>query len=741
VPANQEQEPEQEEEQAEAQPVPPAPEAPDEDAEDDDCDALEDELNKNCEALLAKLKSMAPEVDIEDYYIDGEWDAEALVEDVSLHQQRMDAEKVAAADQPKDPADGKAELDEPSVEESGEEEQKRQEERLREEESERLREEQERLREEEEERLREEEQQRKQEEQKREEEAKAREEELLRLQQEEWLRQEEEEKERLHLEEEQRRQEELRQQELEAAQVRAAQIAQENGEREAAKLEGKLPLLRAAVRDALTGIVRNGYVKADEVAHKDVLKEVRGKEESECLAFLRRFESAVERTRLEGTEAPDLASFLREHSEENAAGDETDDDESMALPPPPAAFLRKNVKSPNLPAKVGEDSEIPLLPPPPASFQVENDNGPGQWQTLSASEDPKSKDKSKDEKTKDKGKDDKKDKGKVKMELKMNRKQRRLKEKQEQQRSDGADDSLLMEQGWSKATDPNSGKQYWYHEKTRETRWDRPELASGEKGATDLKQAKLAEQEEERLLADAGWMVAKDPKSGRKYYYHQDTNETRWDKPEVEKPAPVAAPAQVAVQPLGGGKPNDWFFLDGSGEERGPFPLEVMKDWFHSGTLNSKLKVRNGAQGSYVQATKVKGLTGADEADAADAEEEPEPPKEPEPVPTTPVADDDDEAPPPPPPPPVGAVGIQPAQAGGQQVFAALPGMMQFQPQNPQQQMMLQQMMQQQMMQQQMMQQQMMMQQQQHGFPQQQNVFASPQQQQGQSIFHSSTRN
>ena len=67
--------------------------------------------------------------------------------------------------------------------------------------------------------------------------------------------------------------------------------------------------------------------------------------------------------------------------------------------------------------------------------------------------------------------------------------------------------------GWEAAKDPTSGKVYYYNRTSGERQWDKPEV----------KEATLPE----------GWSIAKDPTTGKEYYYHEKTKETRWERPVV----------------------------------------------------------------------------------------------------------------------------------------------------------------------------------------------------------------
>ncbi|KAL3827550.1 hypothetical protein ACHAXA_002047 [Cyclostephanos tholiformis] len=72
----------------------------------------------------------------------------------------------------------------------------------------------------------------------------------------------------------------------------------------------------------------------------------------------------------------------------------------------------------------------------------------------------------------------------------------------------------LIAAGWETAKDPNSGKIYYFRRSTNERSWRKP----------DPPKTNYSEQ-----LPD-GWRSAKDQSSGKVYYYHM-SGKTSWDKP------------------------------------------------------------------------------------------------------------------------------------------------------------------------------------------------------------------
>ncbi|KAL3762192.1 hypothetical protein ACHAW5_002780 [Stephanodiscus triporus] len=73
----------------------------------------------------------------------------------------------------------------------------------------------------------------------------------------------------------------------------------------------------------------------------------------------------------------------------------------------------------------------------------------------------------------------------------------------------------LIAAGWESAKDPNSGKSYYFRRSTNERSWNKPDLPK-----SDVEQ-----------LPD-GWKSAKDHSSGKVYYYHA-SGETSWEKPQT----------------------------------------------------------------------------------------------------------------------------------------------------------------------------------------------------------------
>ncbi|AQZ16440.1 PRP40 (YKL012W) [Zygosaccharomyces parabailii] len=84
---------------------------------------------------------------------------------------------------------------------------------------------------------------------------------------------------------------------------------------------------------------------------------------------------------------------------------------------------------------------------------------------------------------------------------------------------------------WKEATDGN-GRVYYYHAKTGESRWEKPnELLS----------------EQDLALAKFGWKSSRTT-NGKTYYYNERTKESRWELPNLQKLEELQEPERERVE-------------------------------------------------------------------------------------------------------------------------------------------------------------------------------------------------
>lgn len=112
---------------------------------------------------------------------------------------------------------------------------------------------------------------------------------------------------------------------------------------------------------------------------------------------------------------------------------------------------------------------------------------------------------------------------------------------------------------WTEATDPKTGKKYYYNKVTKKTQWSKP----AEMGGGDAAPAAAAGGGADPNDDPAFWAEGTDPKSGKIYYYNKKTKVTSWKKPAcmgatADKPvaATPATPA-AAASPAASGDDND----------------------------------------------------------------------------------------------------------------------------------------------------------------------------------------
>jgi hypothetical protein len=78
-----------------------------------------------------------------------------------------------------------------------------------------------------------------------------------------------------------------------------------------------------------------------------------------------------------------------------------------------------------------------------------------------------------------------------------------------------------LPEGWEAATDPSTGKVYYFHRASGERSWEKPKVGNNSSSnADDIIILSLPD----------GWKSAIDQSSGKTYYYHTN-GETKWEKP------------------------------------------------------------------------------------------------------------------------------------------------------------------------------------------------------------------
>mmetsp|Transcript_24172 Transcript_24172/g.39407 ORF Transcript_24172/g.39407 Transcript_24172/m.39407 type:complete len:314 (+) Transcript_24172:30-971(+) len=93
--------------------------------------------------------------------------------------------------------------------------------------------------------------------------------------------------------------------------------------------------------------------------------------------------------------------------------------------------------------------------------------------------------------------------------------------------------------GWEQITDPGTGQTYYCNRSTGESSWTPPAAApmamgapaTGATGAPMLALAPTPMGAAGVISLPQGWEEAKDPASGKAYYFNRSTGETRWDPP------------------------------------------------------------------------------------------------------------------------------------------------------------------------------------------------------------------
>eukprot|EP01084_Bolivina_argentea_P261492 441922_1 len=79
---------------------------------------------------------------------------------------------------------------------------------------------------------------------------------------------------------------------------------------------------------------------------------------------------------------------------------------------------------------------------------------------------------------------------------------------------------------WIMLTDPQTGRMYYANLNTRETRWT-PPPGFGVSNTQSFPQTNIMSENETKQ-----WRTATDPSTGREYWYHRTTRQTQWNAPD-----------------------------------------------------------------------------------------------------------------------------------------------------------------------------------------------------------------
>lgn len=103
---------------------------------------------------------------------------------------------------------------------------------------------------------------------------------------------------------------------------------------------------------------------------------------------------------------------------------------------------------------------------------------------------------------------------------------------------------------WVEAKDPKSGKTYYFNKATKTTQWTKPESMGGEPAKPkEAAPAAAAGGDDDAATNPANWKEGTDPKSGKTYFYNKKTKQTTWKKPACMGGGEAAAKPAAVEKP------------------------------------------------------------------------------------------------------------------------------------------------------------------------------------------------
>ena len=137
-------------------------------------------------------------------------------------------------------------------------------------------------------------------------------------------------------------------------------------------------------------------------------------------------------------------------------------------------------------------------------------------------------------------------------------------------KSSGDDDDDDVDFHWKNATNPGSGRAYYYHELTEETRWEKPKGYTESTKKETITTKSSGDDDDDDV--DFHWKNSTDPGSGRTYYYHELTEVTQWEKPRGYKEnmknetTTIKSSSASPISNKGSTKKAPFYWFDDDGE-------------------------------------------------------------------------------------------------------------------------------------------------------------------------------